>query len=174
MSGYDLTKSFELSMGNVWPAQHSQIYPELAKLVADGLIVQTGEGPRGRKVYETTTEGIDALRAWLRDSEPDYGVRFEALLRIFCLWALPPDEAIATLERDRAEYVRHLTQIDGSMVTADWAASPVSRNGRLAIDFGQRFYTALVEWIDWATEQIAAGALQTGGPIPSPRVVDPV
>jgi DNA-binding PadR family transcriptional regulator len=173
MSGYDLAKSFEMSMGNVWPAQHSQIYPELAKLVDEGLIIQTGKGPRGRKVYETTPQGIEALQEWLRTSKPDYGVRFEALLRIFCLWALPPDEAIASLERDRVEYVRHLKQMDVAVVTADWAGSPVSRNGRLAIDFGQRFYSALIEWIDWAIEQIAAGALQPGGPVPNPRVVDP-
>ena len=30
MSGYDLARLFEASMANVWPAQHSQIYPELA------------------------------------------------------------------------------------------------------------------------------------------------
>jgi len=49
-SGYDLSRYFEVSMGNVWPAQHSQIYPELAKLAAEGLIAQTGSGPRGRKL----------------------------------------------------------------------------------------------------------------------------
>src|SRR6516165_12783793 len=83
MSGYDLSQFFALSMGNVWPAQHSQIYPELAKLVADGLITQTGEGPRGRKVYQATPEGIEAIRTWLRETQPDYQLRNEALLRIF-------------------------------------------------------------------------------------------
>ena len=48
-------------MGNVWPAQHSQIYPELAKLAAEGLIAQTGEGARGRKVYETTPAASTTL-----------------------------------------------------------------------------------------------------------------
>ncbi len=89
MSGYDLSQYFEYSMGNVWPAQHSQIYPELAKLVAEGLIAQTGEGPRGRKEYQTTPEGIDELRSWLRDTELEFSLRYPALLRVFCLWALP-------------------------------------------------------------------------------------
>jgi DNA-binding PadR family transcriptional regulator len=172
MSGYDLAKFFEMSMGNVWPAQHSQIYPELAKLVDDGLITQTGEGPRGRKVYETTPQGIEALRAWLRGTQPDYGLRFEALLRVFCLWALPPDEAIAHLQRDRAEYVRHLEQMETAVATVDWGVNPVSRTGRLTVEFGQRFYTSLVEWVDWAIEQIAAGTLQPGGPLPSPKVAN--
>src|SRR5579859_1482150 len=94
MSGYDLARHFSVSMGNVWPAQHSQIYPELAKLVADGLIAQTGEGPRGRKEYRTTPEGMEELRSWLRDTEPEFWLRYPALLRVFCLWALPSEEAL--------------------------------------------------------------------------------
>ena len=167
MSGYDLTRYFGVSMANVWPAQHSQIYPELAKLVAEGLIAQTGEGPRGRKVYETTPAGLDALRSWLRDDEPDYSVRYEALLRVFCLWVLPTDEALAHLARDRAEFARHLAQIDGTIAAKDWAVSPTARASRLAIEFGRRFYAAQIEWIDWAAEQVAAGTLQRGGPLPA-------
>jgi len=165
-SGYDLSGYFAASMGNVWPAQHSQIYPELAKLVADGLITQTGEGPRRRKLYQTTPEGIEALRAWMRESQPDYSVRYEALLRIFCLWVLPTDEALAYLERDRAEYVRHLEQIDTALAHRDWGADPTARASRLSIEFGRRFYRSLVDWIDWATEQVRCGALEPGGPIP--------
>lgn len=166
MSGYDLSGFFAVSMGNVWPAQHSQIYPELGKLSAEGLITQTGEGPRGRKVYRTTPEGIEALRAWLRETEPDYQVRYEALLRIFCLWALPADEALAHLARDRAEYVRHLEQIEGALATKDWGADQTCRGARLTIEFGRRFYSILIEWVDWAAEQVRAGTLEPGGPLP--------
>jgi PadR family transcriptional regulator, regulatory protein AphA len=165
-SGYDLSRYFEMSMGNVWPAQHSQIYPELAKLLAEGFIAQTGEGPRGRKLYRTTPQGIDALRTWMRDSEPDYSVRYEALLRIFCLWVLPAEEALAHLQRDRAEYVRHLETLEKVIATRDWGADQVTRSSRLSIEFGRRFYTAQIEWIDWAAEQVRAGTLEPGGPIP--------
>ncbi|MDT0478147.1 PadR family transcriptional regulator, partial [Streptomyces sp. DSM 41014] len=37
-SGYDLLKRFEKSMANVWPATQSQLYGELNKLAAAGLI----------------------------------------------------------------------------------------------------------------------------------------
>jgi DNA-binding PadR family transcriptional regulator len=162
-SGYDLSRYFEVSMGNVWPAQHSQIYPELAKLMAEGLIAQTGAGPRGRKLYRTTPAGVEALRAWMRDTEPDYSVRFEALLRIFCLWVLPTDEAIAHLERDRAEYVRHLELIEKVVANRDWDADQLARSSRLSIEFGRRFYITLIEWIDWAADQVRAGTLEPGG-----------
>jgi DNA-binding PadR family transcriptional regulator len=166
LSGYDLSQYFARSMGNVWPAQHSQIYPELARLADEGLITQTGEGPRGRKVYQTTPKGLEALRAWLRDTRPDYQIRDEALLRIFSLWVLPTDEALAHLARDRAEYVRHLDQIQEALDTIDWAANPTTRASRLTIEFGRRFLTTAIDWIDWAAEQVAAGTLQPGGPLP--------
>jgi DNA-binding PadR family transcriptional regulator len=166
MSGYDLARRFDESMANVWPAQHSQIYPELAKLSAAGLIAQIDEGPRGRKVYETTPSGLDALRGWLRETAPDYSVRFEALLRIFCLWALPVDEALALLARDRAEYVRHRAELEAVVAEVDWSQSHAHRSGRLTIEFGVRFYGALIEWIDWAALQIRTGVLQPGGPLP--------
>jgi DNA-binding PadR family transcriptional regulator len=167
LSGYDLSQFFMNSMGNVWPAQHSQIYPELGKLVADGLIEQTGAGPRGRKVYKTTPEGIGALREWMRDTEPDYGVRCEAMLRIFCVWVLPKEEALAHLARDRAEYVRHLQYIETAIANLDWSASEKNRASRLTIEFGRRFYDTLIEWADWAAAQVEAGALEPGGPPPA-------
>ncbi len=166
MSGYDLARYFNASMANVWPAQHSQIYPELAKLVADGLIAQTGEGPRGRKVYQTTPAGLDELRSWLRDTEPDYSFRNQALLRVFCVWVLPTEEALAHLARDREEYVEHLERIEKAIAEVDWAANPVTRSSRLAIEFGRRLYSQAIEWVDWAVEQVAAGSLQPGGPLP--------
>jgi PadR family transcriptional regulator, regulatory protein AphA len=174
MSGYDLARRFDVSMANVWPAQHSQIYPELGKLVAAGLITQIGEGPRGRKVYETTAAGLDELRSWLREGDPDYSVRFEALLRVFCLWALPGDEALGLLSRDRAEYARHRAQMEAAVVEVDWAQSSEHRAARLTVEFGIRFYTALIEWIDWAVVQIRAGALQPAGPLaPVPEAAGP-
>jgi DNA-binding PadR family transcriptional regulator len=171
MSGYDLARRFDESRANVWPAQHSQIYPELAKLSAAGLITQTGEGPRGKKVYETTSSGLDALQSWLRSTTPDYSMRFEALPRLFCLWVLPDDEALALLRRDRARYVEHRAQMEVAVVEVDRSESPVHRTARLTIEFGMRFYDALIEWIDWAVIQIGAGALRPGGPV-APVVLD--
>lgn len=165
-SGYDLARLFTVSMGNVWPAQHSQIYPELAKLLADGYIRQTGEGPRGRRIYQTTPQGLAELRSWLRDSEPDYSVRHPAQLRTFCLWALPTGEALQLLARDRAEYARHLAQIEETIASVDWTANGPQRSSRLTIEFGRRFYALQIDWIDWAAAQIAAGTLQPGGPPP--------
>ncbi|HEX3468484.1 MAG TPA: PadR family transcriptional regulator, partial [Candidatus Elarobacter sp.] len=67
-TGYDLTAAFDLSLANVWSARHSQIYPELAKLQAAGLIEQTEAGPRGSKRYAATADGRAAVVRWLQDN----------------------------------------------------------------------------------------------------------
>lgn len=68
MTGYDLAKAFHSSVGHVWHAPNSQIYPELKKMEAAGLIA--GEavtwGTRGTKTrYEVTPDGIRAFREWM-------------------------------------------------------------------------------------------------------------
>jgi hypothetical protein len=80
---------------------------------------------------------------------------------------VPKEEALALLGRDRAEYVRDLEQLQTNVTTIDWGASPALRAGRLTFEFGMRFCRALIDWIDWASEQIRAGALEPGGPLPT-------
>src|SRR5262245_15631382 len=106
-SGWQLLKHFEGSLAYAWPALHSQIYPELARLREAGLIEQTGEGPRGAKEYSLTPAGREQIEHWLRETTPGRTTRDEALLRVFFLWLLDPDEAAAYLDRE-ADYQRQV------------------------------------------------------------------
>ena len=48
-TGYDLAKLMRAPIGYMWTAHHSQIYPELARLEAEGMVsaaVIDGPGPR--------------------------------------------------------------------------------------------------------------------------------
>ena len=68
-TGYALLKHFEQSFAYAWPASHSQIYPELARLLEDGLIEQTGSGARNSKTYSVTDRGLADI-----PDHPDAGV----------------------------------------------------------------------------------------------------
>src|SRR6188508_3579467 len=70
-SGYDLLRTFEQSMANVWPATQSQLYGELNKLAADGLIEVSDVGPRGRKEYQVTDAGRTELIRWVTNPRDD-------------------------------------------------------------------------------------------------------
>ena len=100
-TGYALVKHFEQSLAYAWPASHSQIYPELARLLDERLIEQTGPGARNSKTYAITETGLDEIRHWLRDTTPDRRVRSDAALRGFFLWLLDPAEAEAQLQSER-------------------------------------------------------------------------
>ena len=92
-NGWQLLKNFEGSLAYAWPALHSQIYPELARLREAGLIEQTGEGPRGAKEYSLTAAGRAEIERWLLETTPSRNTRDEALLRVFFLWLLDTEEA---------------------------------------------------------------------------------
>jgi PadR family transcriptional regulator, regulatory protein AphA len=164
MSGYDLTKRFAVSLANAWPAQHSQIYPELARLLDLGWIRQTGQGPRGRKVYEATPEGVSALREWLTRTEPDRTLRHEPILRAFFRWTLDPEEASQQFRTDSRAYAAKLAELEDLAGSLDWESSPADRCGRLALEAGLRLYRLLSEWAEWAAERVEAGALDGSGP----------
>ena len=104
-TGYGLVRHLAQSIAYTWPASHSQVYPELAKLREAGLIREGAAAPRGGRVYELTDAGLDEVRRWLRETEPSRTVRDEASLRLFFLWLLDPEEAEAYL-RGEAERAR--------------------------------------------------------------------
>jgi DNA-binding PadR family transcriptional regulator len=69
-TGYALLKHFEQSLAYAWPASHSQIYPELARLLEEGLIEQTETGARNSKTYAVTEAGLENIRRWLLETTP--------------------------------------------------------------------------------------------------------
>jgi PadR family transcriptional regulator AphA len=73
MTGYTLAKQFDQSAAFVWHAPHSQIYPELRRLEAAGLIAGREE-PRGihgtKRTYAITDQGRAELRRWVAELSP--------------------------------------------------------------------------------------------------------
>lgn len=144
-SGYELTKEFDREMGNVWAARHSQIYPELAKLLAAGLIELEDEGPRGRKSYRITPAGRREAIAWLRNGG-DRTVRNESLLKMFFLQLLGPQEQRALLERELAYFRERL---------AYYRSLPPATNP-VKVQLGSRYNQAMIEWLEYALTQVDA------------------
>lgn len=106
MTGYDLYKVFESSVGHVWHAPDSQIYPELKRMEVQGLI--TGEdvpwGPRGKKrQYTITTEGVNQFKAWM-DSPMEYARTRDPvhLKAAYLEWAQP-----AAAQEQMREHIAH-------------------------------------------------------------------
>src|SRR2546430_17582502 len=76
MTGYELAKTFDASIGFYWKANHQQIYRELTRLRDRGHIegcevVQSGKP--NKLVYTLTFEGRAALKHWARSEERRVG-----------------------------------------------------------------------------------------------------
>ena len=71
-TGYEISKEFSGKLGSLWNAKHSQIYPELKKLLDEGLVefitVIQGEVLE-KKIYNTTPKGKEAFMEWLLADE---------------------------------------------------------------------------------------------------------
>ena len=155
MSGYELTKSFDASLRFVWPAQHSQIYPELARLKEAGLIKQVEEGARGRKTYAITKKGEKELRRWMLEVEPNRNERSEFWLRTFFLWRLDPDEAREYLEREKAHLQDVLRTYEGiAKAIQKGQTGPPPPWGQLPVRGGILQRRATLKWIDEAQTEL--------------------
>lgn len=151
-SGYALTKSFSESLSHVWSARHSQVYPELARMAAAGLIDVEEEGPRGRKRYAVTEAGREELRRWLTEEEPNRTVRNEVALRAFLIPTLPRRTAVDLVRTELDFYSKRrqeLTQLRDALAGPDEQGF-----GYYAAELGVRVSSAMKEWADWAVEQL--------------------
>ena len=152
-TGYELTRDFDVSLANVWAASHSQIYPELAKLEAAGLIRKTDAGPRGSQRYAITDDGLAAVRTWLAETSPTDNPRSEWMVRVFFLGMLAPEAAVAYLTEQRR---RHQQKLERYRTYAAECSldDEATRWSRFALEAGMRFEAAMAEWASWAIDEV--------------------
>ncbi|MEO7122248.1 MAG: PadR family transcriptional regulator [Lacisediminihabitans sp.] len=122
LSGYELAKQFSQSVGHVWHAPDSQIYPELRKMQEAGLIEGEEQlrGERGtRRVYHVTEDGHRAFLDWMSGPMDYQRVRDPAHMRAAYLEWAAPDAARAFLEAHIAQWQGELDQWEGELVRID-------------------------------------------------------
>ena len=66
ITGREITNEFNTEIGDFWKASHSQIYPELKRMLADNWIKVTMNPDNAKeKFYDLTSEGKEVLNHWL-------------------------------------------------------------------------------------------------------------
>jgi DNA-binding PadR family transcriptional regulator len=105
LSGYELKQMAE-NLRFFWSAPAmSQVYREVERLAAAGLVAQRSvvrDGTRSTKVYRLTAEGDAAVRAWLASPPEPPVLRHPVALRVFFGHLLAPDDLRAAIEAHRA------------------------------------------------------------------------
>jgi DNA-binding PadR family transcriptional regulator len=116
MSGYDVKTNVDGSTRFFWAASYGQIYPELRRLAAAGLVEEAGEaeGGRARRLYRLTDAGRAALVDWLHERPGHFEIRDEGLLKLFFAEAAPDAArgALAAKRHHHEQTVERLRAIE--------------------------------------------------------------
>lgn len=121
MTGYDLSRQFSSSVGNVWHAADSQIYPELRRMHSESLLEaeQIPWGSKGatKTAYTITDDGKSALRQWQATVQPYVPDRDPARLKAaYFEWAEPDEveaQLTAHIQHFEEQRLQAQNQIDG-------------------------------------------------------------
>jgi PadR family transcriptional regulator AphA len=128
LSGYDLQKQFHQSVGHVWHAPDSQIYPELRKMEQLGL-VEAEEQPRGergtRRMYHVTEAGDRAFLDWMAEPLDYQRVREPAHLRAAYLETTTSEAARQFLQAHIAQWQSELAQWQGELERVESITNPM-------------------------------------------------
>lgn len=165
MSGYGLARLFERTLARAWPARHPQIYPALAELEEAGLLRIVETGPRRRKTYAVTGDGVAEAQRWLRETAPDRTVRNETILRLFMLWLLESSEAIAFFDDEIESHRQRLAGFEQTLADDErqrrehgTAQGGIAFCAALALEWGIRYEREYIQWATQARDRIATGA----------------
>lgn len=143
-TGYRIKQTLERVASFVWSASYGQIYPELRRLEAAGLVSgrEVTEGGRLRREYSLTERGERRLRRWLEEpAEPSFWLRNEGLLRLMLIdWEDDPELVRKNLREHRRSTAARLETIR--------ALEPPRERGRRIQSLGIRLLEATVRWCD--------------------------
>lgn len=158
-SGYDLAQGFRQTMGNFWTASHQQIYQELKRLSADGLLEYTTEHQPDRpdrKVYTLTPQGRDALADWMRVPVKPSRINESLLVKIY--GATPQDlpglrDELASTTRSHQQQLETYRVMEQAYLAASAASRKKLRMPYLTL---RRGILNEQSWLAWAKEAEAA------------------
>lgn len=88
LSGYEMKKIIDIRMSFFWQESFGQIYPELSKMIEEGLIdfsniEATGKIKREKIRYKITPKGAKELKQWMEAENEKDTSRSEFLLKMF-------------------------------------------------------------------------------------------
>jgi DNA-binding PadR family transcriptional regulator len=166
MTGYELAKTFDSSIGFFWKADHQQIYRELSRLRDRGHIqsrevVQSGKP--NKLVYTLTSPGRAALRHWAARPSSPSSIKDDLLVRLYALDSIDLEplraDLMARLEYHRDRLSRYERILNKRFPQN--TASAADTGKLLLLRMGLRYERAAAEWCEEALDALPAGANET-------------
>jgi DNA-binding PadR family transcriptional regulator len=168
-SGLDLTRALQQRIAFFWHARHSQVYPELARLEAEGLVSHTVVPQRDRpdkKVYALTEGGRHVLLDWLVAPTDAPQIRDELLVKVTSFWLIEPARAIDLLLDQARQHEERLAMLEGLErgMQADVQAALRDPTAPLFATYltlqrGLSYEREYAAWCRWAAEYVGQHAV---------------
>ncbi|MEV8631035.1 helix-turn-helix transcriptional regulator [Streptosporangium sp. NPDC051023] len=175
-SGYELATAMGHPLGYFWTARHSQIHPELQRLVAAELVTfeqVPGPGPQRKKIYSITGAGIDALRKWTVEPPQARPERDELVLKSYAAWLADPAETTKLFQMQLEAHERRLAAYEDER--ASFTDVPGCENQRFGdyatLCHGISYERHRIDWCRWMIDQL--GARRDAGATPMTAWHDP-
>lgn len=154
MTGYDLKKFFDKSVGHFWTTTQSHIYKALNDLEKEGWVqmeIIKQEDRPNRKEYSITQSGRAELRRWLTTPLPPAPVREAWLVQLFFSHT-STDEEITALIEERGKNIGEIVAAykEQTQVSIPQDLPPGLERARalwqITLDYGIAFYQFELQW----------------------------
>ncbi|MBE9538549.1 MAG: PadR family transcriptional regulator [Proteobacteria bacterium] len=162
MSGFELARAFDASLGFFWRATHQQIYQELKKLSQKKLldsksVPQVGK-PR-KILYAITPAGRAAMDKWVYEESRVQEAKDDLFVKLYNLSSDNVPQLISELERRREQVMQRLYLYEkirrGHYENPE--TLPIRRKGiYLALDWGTQHGEQFLQWCDGALEMLTS------------------
>jgi DNA-binding PadR family transcriptional regulator len=161
LSGFELAKDFETSLGFFWRASHQQIYQELHKLADKHWLNKREVHQSGRPnkiVYGLTKAGRDALAAWVYGNTRTQAAKDELLIKLYNLSDENASHLAAEISERREQMMQMLYLYEKIRLRHydNPRELPIRRKGvYLALSSGIRQGEQFLAWCDEALELLS-------------------
>ncbi|MAY34807.1 MAG: PadR family transcriptional regulator [Spongiibacteraceae bacterium] len=153
-SGLELAKRFDRSIAYFWNATHQQIYRELSRMEAEGLIESTPEeNARGvKKIHRVLPQGRKELKRWVGEGGDPAPLRDPMMVRLRAEGVVGPAGLADSL---RAQRKQHLAKraLYREFEAKDFSKSPADRAAALryvVLKAGLKYEDYWIEMLDEA------------------------
>ena len=156
MTGYDIKKEVENTIGNFYRTNYGRLYPALSKLADKGYLTMNEQmqGKRLKKYYKTTELGKNAFLEWL-SSPIDLTMSGNAqLAQIFFYGELPKeirDKRLQEYELFAAQAVEQLENIAKALPDEDMSEKDYF--GISTLYYGLQNAHSTLRWFRYIREQ---------------------
>lgn len=152
-SGYEIKAMADKSARFFWAASYGQIYPELKRLTAKGLIEAEDDphGGRNRTVHRITPAGREAMKGWIAEPGQTHELRDEGLLKLFFAGMLGKEEAADVIRKKRDAHVAARAELEA---IEPFAATAERVGPYEVLQYGLGFNKFAIEWCEEMLKRI--------------------